>query len=170
MGLDLRSVVFAPVLVQMKKRAGDLRNVKGFPRIGIEAWLKVQVVAAIGKRVRQICGKGPDLLLDDGSNVGTPLELKAATDFNRAYFLEPVEKYGVPCLFLGDGRRFKSGSEAALFLKNERDDVEVIGCEVFSDGAGQWVVGLVSPCRSQGQATGPTCHEPRERLVAGRHS
>jgi hypothetical protein len=37
MGLDLRSVVFAPMLAQMKKRAGDLRNVKGFPRTGIEA-------------------------------------------------------------------------------------------------------------------------------------
>jgi hypothetical protein len=143
MGLDLRSVVFAPVLEQMTRRAGDLRNVKKFPRTGIEAWLKVQVVAALGKRVRKLCAKGPDLLLDDGSDVGTPLELKAATDFNRAYFLEPLKKYGVPCLFLGDGTRHKR------FPASDHDDFEVIGYEVFSDGEEQWVVGLVSPRRSQ---------------------
>jgi hypothetical protein len=139
MGLDLRSVVFAPVLARMKKRVGDLRNVKRFPRTGIEAWLKVQVVAALGERVRKLCNEGPDLLLDDGTDAGTGLELKAATDFNRAYFLEPLTKYGIPCLFLGDGSRHES------FPTSDHDDFEVIGYEVFSDGEGQWVVGLVSP-------------------------
>jgi hypothetical protein len=143
MGLDLRSVVFAPVLARMKKRAGDLRNVKWFPRTGIEAWLKVQVVAALGERVRKLCNEGLDLLLDDGTDAGTGLELKAATDFNRAYFLEPLTKYGIPCLFLGDGSRHER------FPTSDHDDFEVIGYEVFSDGEGQWVVGLVNPRQSQ---------------------
>jgi hypothetical protein len=148
-------VVFTPVLERVKIRAGDLLEVKRFRRTGIEAWLKVQVVAALGERVRKLCNEGPDLLLDDGTDAGTKLELKAATDFNRRYLLEPLRKFGAPCLFLGDGSRFKSGSEAALFLKNERDDFEVIGCEVFFDGQGQWIVGLVSPGRSQNQSRPP---------------
>jgi hypothetical protein len=141
MGLDLRSVVFVPVLAQMKMRAGSLRNVKRFKRCGIEGWFKVEVVAALGERVLAICNKDPDLLLSDR----TGLELKAATDFNRGYFLEPLKKYRAPCLFLGDGSRHKS------FPTSGDDDFEVIGYEVFSDGAGQWAVGLVSPGRSQDQ-------------------
>lgn len=156
MGLDLRSVVFTPVLARVKRRAESLREVKRFPRTGIEGWLKVEVVAALGERVRKLCNDGPDLLLNDGTEAGTRLELKAATDFNRTYILEPLTTYGAPCLFLGDGSRFKSGSEAALFLKEYRDDFETIGCEVFSDGAGQWVVGLVIPRRSQD----PTARTP----------
>jgi hypothetical protein len=49
-------------------------------------------------------------------------------------------------LFLGDGSRHKS------FPTRDHDDFEVIGYEVFSDRAGQWVVGLVSPGRSQDQS------------------
>ena len=145
-GSYLRSVVFAPVLAQVKMRAGDLRNVKRFPRTGIEAWLKVEVVAALGERVRKLCTKGFDLLLDDGTDAGTGLELKAATDFNIISFLDPLQKYGVPCLFLGDGTLYKS------FPTSGYDDFEVIGYEVFSDGAEQWVLGLVSPGRSQDQS------------------
>ena len=86
-------------------RAGDLLEVKRFLRTGIEAWLKVQVVAALGERVRKLCNEGPDLLLDDGTDAGTRLELKAGTNFDRGYFLQPLTKYGAPCLFLGDGAR-----------------------------------------------------------------
>ena len=129
----------------MKMRAASLRNVKRFKRCGIEGWFKVEVVAAVRERMRKICREGPDLLLDDGSDVGTLLKLKAATDFNKGYFLAPLRKYGVSCLFLGDGTRYKS------FPASDHDDFEVIGYEVFSDGAGQWVVGLVSPRRSQDQ-------------------
>jgi hypothetical protein len=121
----------------MKKRAGSLRNMKRFKKCGIEGWFKVEVVAALGKRVQEIRNKGADLLL----SAGTELELKAATDLNWIYILNGLE-YGAPCLFLGDG----SGNES--FPTNDPDDFEVIGCEVFSDGAGQWIVGLLSPRQS----------------------
>jgi hypothetical protein len=133
-GFDLWSVVFSPVLDRVKKRAGSLRNMKRFQKCGIEGWLKVEVVAALGERVRAIRGKGPDMLLSDG----TELELKAATDLNLIYILSGLE-YGAPCLFLGDGDRNES------FPTNDLDDFEVIGCEVFSDGTGQWIVGLLNP-------------------------
>jgi hypothetical protein len=143
----LRSVVFTPVLARVKMRAESLREVKRFPRTGIEGWLKVEVVAALGReRVRKLCNDGPDLLLNDGTDAGTRLELKAATDFNRTYILEPLTTYDVPCLFLVDGSRYKS------FPTSDHDDFEVIGYEVFSDGEGQWVVGLVSPGRLQNQS------------------
>jgi hypothetical protein len=96
--------------------------------------LKVEVVAALGERVQKICNKGADLLLSDG----TELELKAATDLNWIYILNGLD-YGAPCLFLGDG----SGN--TRFLTTDHDDFEVIGCEIFSDGAGQWIFGLLSP-------------------------
>jgi hypothetical protein len=88
-------------------------------------------------------------LLNDGTHAGTSLELKAATNFSTPYFLEPLKKkkkYGVPCLFLADGTKHEK------FPTSDHDDFEVIGYEVFSDGAGQWVVGLVSPRRSQDQS------------------
>jgi hypothetical protein len=154
MGLDLRSVVFDPVLERMKMRADSLRNVKRFKRTGIEGWFKVEVVATIGARVLAVCNNGPDLLLSDG--IG--LELKAATDFNRGYFLEPLKKYRAPCLFLGDGSRHKS------FPTSDHDDFEVIAYEVLSDGAGQWAVGLVSPGRSQDQ---PRLHPGLAATVFG---
>ena len=96
--------------------------------------------------MRKLCNDGPDLLLNDGTDAGTRLELKAATDFNRTYILEPLTTHDVPCLFLVDGSRYKS------FPTRDHDDFEVIGYEVFSDGEGQWVVGLVSPGRLQNQS------------------
>ena len=66
MGFDLRSVVFTPVLERMKKRAGSLRNMKRFKKCGIEGWLKVEVVAALGEIVQEVRGKGADMLLSDG--------------------------------------------------------------------------------------------------------
>jgi hypothetical protein len=74
------------VLEQMKMRADSLREVKRFGRCGIEGWFKVEVVAALGKRVWQICGRGPDLLLNDGTDAGAGLELKAERNFSKFWF------------------------------------------------------------------------------------
>jgi hypothetical protein len=92
----------------------------------------------LGGSVQKICNKGPDLSLSDGSK----LELKAATDLDWIYILRGLE-YDAPCLFSGDG----NGGES--LSRNDHDDFEVIGCEFFSDGAGQWIVGLLSPRQSQ---------------------
>jgi len=134
MAIDLRNDVFLPVLAQMRERAESLRNIKRFPRTGIEAWFKVEIVAVLGNKVKALRNKGPDLEFEDGTKV----ELKAATDFNKSYFiLEPIRKYGVPCLFLGDGTGLPE------FTPASSDDFEVVGWEVFSDG--EWIIGLVKP-------------------------
>ena len=136
MAIDLRNDVFVPVLARMRKRVESLHNIKRFPRTGIEGWFKVEIVAVLGNKVKALRNKGPDLEFEDGTKV----ELKAATDFNKAYFiLEPIRKYGVPCLFLGDG----TGQTG--FTPASSDDFEVVGCEVFSDG--EWIIGLVKPRR-----------------------
>jgi hypothetical protein len=62
---------------------------------------------------------------------GTELELKAGVDLNWISILSGLE-CGAPCLFLGDGNVNES------FPTSDLDDFEVIGYEVFSDGAGQW--------------------------------
>ena len=138
--LDLRTDVFAPVLARMRAQEGSLRAMKRFKRTGIEGWFKVEVVAALGNLVRALLNVGPDLLIDDGSDLGTKIELKAATNFDRVWFVQGIGKYGVPCLFLGDG----TGKQK--FPCTDDDHFDVVGCEVFADGAGgDWFVGLVRP-------------------------
>lgn len=55
----LRSVVFTPVLARVKMRAESLREVKRFPRTGIEGWLKVEVVAALGRESAEALQRRP---------------------------------------------------------------------------------------------------------------
>ena len=135
MAIDLRNDVFVPVLARMRKRVESLRGIKRFQRTGIEGWFKVEIVAALGNRVKAIHNRGPDLEFEDGTKV----ELKAATNFHSAWLLQPISKYGVPCLFLGDG----TGRTALTAASS--DDFEVVGCDVFSDG--EWIIGLVKPRR-----------------------
>ncbi len=135
MAIDLRNEIFVPVLARIRKRVESLRSIKRFQRTGIEGWFKVEIVAALGNKVKAIRNRGPDLEFEDG----TKIELKAATDFNMSWFLQPISKYGVPCLFLGDGTG-RTGLTAA-----SSDDFEVVGCEVLSDG--EWIIGLVKPRR-----------------------
>jgi hypothetical protein len=95
----------------------------------------VEVVAAIGDIVRSIQNKGPDIVLIDGTQV----ELKAATNFDKRYFLDPINKYGCASLFLGDG----SNNALTAF---DGDGIEIVGCEFFNDGKnGRWVLGLMKP-------------------------
>jgi len=135
MTIDLKNDVFAPVLARVKKRRALLRNMKRFPNSGIEGWFKVEIIAVLGDRVEALKNKGPDLLLKDGTKV----ELKAGTNFSRAWFVEPIRKYDVPCLFLGDG------TGQTEFPITSRDDFEVVGCQVFSDGSGEWMISLLKP-------------------------
>jgi len=124
----------------MKERKDSLRNMKRFPNAGIEGWLKVEVVAVLGDKVRALQNKGPDLLLEDGTKKGMGLELKASTNFARTYYLEPLYKYRVPCLFLSGDGTGRTG-----FPTTDQDDFEVVDCKVFSDGLGEWIIGLVKP-------------------------
>jgi hypothetical protein len=143
LAIDLRNDVFAPVLARVKERVESLGDIKRFRRTGIEGWFKVEVVAALGKKkVRALQNKGPDLVIEDGTPSGMKLELKAATNFDRAWFLGPIRKYGTPCLFLGDGTG-RTGFKAAA-----KDHFEVVGAEVFLDkSGGKWIMGLVRPRR-----------------------
>ncbi len=138
--MDLRNDVFLPVLARVSERAESLGHVKRFPRAGIEGWLKVEVVAALDRKVRSLRNKGPDPVLEDGTRDGMPLELKAATNFDPAWYLDPMRKYGTPCLFLGDG------AGQAELKPAGRDDFDVLGLEVFPDAlGGKWALGLVKP-------------------------
>jgi len=74
LGIDLRTEVFLPVVARVKERAESLGNVKRFPRTGIEGWFKVEIVAVLGKKVRSLRNKGPDLVIEDGTKDGTKVE------------------------------------------------------------------------------------------------
>ncbi|HUX97074.1 MAG TPA: hypothetical protein VMV47_15160 [Bacteroidales bacterium] len=138
--MDLKCEIFDPVAARIRLRIDSLRNIKRFPRTGIEAWFKVEIVAALGQIVRSLNNKGPDLLLDDGSIQGLQIEIKAANDFNPSWcFLDPVRKYGCPCFFLCDG------TDPKKLVYKMADDMEIVAYEVISDGKNDWLLGLVKP-------------------------
>ncbi len=134
--MDLKTDILIPVAKRIRERADSLRVVKRFPRSGIEGWLKVEAVAALGDKVKKLQNKGPDLVLQDDLT----LELKGATDLNPSWIKGGALKYNAPCLFLGDGRQ----PERIAALRAD-GTIELIGYEVFSDGNSEWVVGIISP-------------------------
>jgi len=135
MSLDLKRDVFQPVVSRITERSDSLRDVKRFSNVGIEGWFKVEIVAALGGKVTSLNNKGPDLTLEDQ----TKIEIKAATNFAKSWcVIDPIKKYGFPVLFLADG------SDPTKFTEGD-DAFEVIGCEVVSDGANSWLLGLAKP-------------------------
>jgi hypothetical protein len=135
MNINLKTDVFEPVVTRIIERRDSLSNVKRFQRAGIEGWLKVEIVAALGNLVKSLQNKGPDLILKDG----TKIELKAATDFNKSFFFEPIRKYGCACMFLGDG------DKPEKLTNHGESDFEIVGFKVFSDGKNKWLLGLIKP-------------------------
>lgn len=137
MNHELKSDVFEPVAKRIIARSDSLLNIKRFQRTGIEGWFKVEIVAALGNMVNSLQNKGPDLLLDDD----TQIELKAATDFHKGFFVDPIRKYkySAHCLFMGDG------TDPTTLTSCVEPDIDIVGFKVFSDGRNNWLLGLVSP-------------------------
>jgi len=135
---ELKSEVFEPVAKQIIARSDSLLNIKHFQRTGVEGWFKVEIIAALGNMVKSVQNKGPDLLLDDG----TLVELKAATDFHKRFFVEPIREYreyGAHCLFMGDGTKLN------ILTNCVEPDIDIVAFKVFSDGRNDWLLGLASP-------------------------
>lgn len=133
--MDLKSDFFLPVAKRIRERADSLREIQRFPRSGIEAWLKVEAVAALGRKVKAIKNRGPDLVMHSGERI----ELKAATDLNVSDLRKGAIRYNTPCLILGDGHN------SARIGRLSGNGIRLAECEVFSDGSHQWVLGLLVP-------------------------
>jgi hypothetical protein len=134
---ELKANVFDPVSAQIRKRASVLQHVRRFPHCGIEGWLKVEAVAALGDLVKAVNNKGPDLRLEGGDRI----ELKGATDFWLDNIEQGATRYGVPCLFLADG----SQTARMDTLSDSESEVELVASTLFSDGKNQWVIGMIIP-------------------------
>jgi len=132
--MDLKRDLFLPVAKRLRDRADSLREMRRFPRSGIEGWLKVEVVAALGEKVTKLQNKGPDIVLSTGDKV----ELKAATNLEPRYLRDGSTKYNTSCIFLGDGRDPMRVAQIA------GNGVKLVAYEVFSDGFNEWVVGIVA--------------------------
>jgi len=135
MVMDLKEDVFLPVVERVKERKESLRNMKRFSRSGIEGWFKVEIVAALGNKIKSIKNEGPDFTLEDG----TDIKIKAATNFVRNYYVAAVKEYGCPCLFLLDGTNLPK------LPFDPKTGVELIGSEIVRDGDDNWIVGMVKP-------------------------
>lgn len=132
--MDLKLDIFVPVLKRIICRVESLRSIKRFQKTGIEGWFKVEIVAALDTRIQSLNNKGPDILFDDN----TELEIKAATDFNKSYFInDPIQKYGCPCLFLGDG------TKRSILEEKLDENIGIVAYEIISDGENDWLLGLV---------------------------
>jgi hypothetical protein len=137
--MDLKEDIFLPVASRIRTRADSLRAIKRFARSGIEGWLKVEAVAALDAKIKQVQNTGPDLELGDG----TKIELKAATNFELSWIIDAGLKYKCPCLFLGDGK-----DRAKIEKINQLSNINLIGYEIFSDGESDWVIGIAEQiCR-----------------------
>lgn len=136
MALDLKQDVFQSVVARVRERADSLRNMMRFHNSGIEGWFKVEIVAALGEKVALVHNKGPDLTLEDGTNI----EIKAATNFAKSWCVtEPLRKYGKPVLFLA-GR-----ANPEKLTRGKDDSFEIVACEGVSDGTNDWLLGMVKP-------------------------
>ena len=136
MTLDLNQDVFQPVLKRVIDRRESLRSVRRFSNVGIEGWFKVEIVAALGDKVISIKNDGPDLILEDK----TEIEIKAATSFAKSWcVVDPLQKYGTPVLFLADGANPEN------LTSGKNDDFEIVAHEIFSDGMNDWRLGMVKP-------------------------
>jgi hypothetical protein len=134
--LVLKEDIFHPIAVRIQVKADSLKEIKRFLRTGIEGWFKVEVVAALGKKIKKLKNKGPDLIIENDLKI----ELKAATDLNLAYIRDGALKYRCPCLFLGDG------NDPSRIEAIEKDpQIRFIGHEIFSDGENKWVIGIIEP-------------------------
>ena len=132
---DGLSVILSRISSKVRERADSLDHIFRFKRSGIEAWFKVEVVAALGDLVVSLNNKGPDLTLSNGMMI----ELKGATDFNPSYLRDGALKDKVPCLFLGNGEEVKNINRLKAMTS-----IRVIGLE-FIKGHYQWVVGCIVP-------------------------
>jgi len=136
MVLDLYRDVFQPVAARLTERTDSLRSIKRFSNSGIEGWFKVEIVAALGDKVISIKNVGPDLILEDRTNI----QIKAATNFDKSWcILYPLQKYGTPVLFLADGARPEK------FTSGNNEIFEIVGCQIISDGMNNWLLGMVKP-------------------------
>jgi hypothetical protein len=134
--LDLKKIIFHQVPARIRGKADSLKEIKRFPKTGIEGWLKVEVVAALGKKVMALKNRGSDLILENDLKI----ELKAATDLNLAYIRDGALKYKCACLFLGDG------NDPSRIEAIEKDpQIRFIEHEIFSDGENKWVIGIIEP-------------------------
>lgn len=126
--------IFDIVARRVREKKESLRELKRFQSMGIEGWLKVEAIAALGDRVQKVRNRGPDLVLEDNIEI----ELKAATDFNPKYIIEGATKYQTKCLFLGDG----SDKENIEKLRSE-EAIKVVSAEIFRDNGNEWIIGLI---------------------------
>jgi hypothetical protein len=137
----LKEKVFGPVAKRVMDRADSLLRIARFPLTGIEGWLKVEAVRALGDLVQKLQNRGPDLGL-----VGDRfIELKGATDCNPSWILGGL-KYQtdyprLACLFIG------SGSNIPACVERLKQDSRVVAYETFSIGTDNWIVGLIVPMR-----------------------
>ena len=135
--MDIENDVLKPVAERIRQKADSLRGLHRFVNAGIEGWLKVEAVRALGTIVRGLRGKVPDLELNDG----TLIELKAGTGRSTHDFAVGC-KYGTACIFLAAGH---DPSHQAAFLSKLMLQVNLLAYEIIPDGSDDWVLGLIVP-------------------------
>jgi hypothetical protein len=65
----LKKVIFHPVAARIRGKADSLKEIKRFPKTVIEGWLKVEAVAALGKKITALKNRGPDLIFENGLQI-----------------------------------------------------------------------------------------------------
>ena len=138
--MDLLEDILNPVTSRILDKRDSLKDVKRLVSAGLEGWFKVEIVAALKDKVRELQNRGPCLLLEDH----TEIEIKAGIDFNPEYIIAGSLKYNCPCIFLGDADNHK---QIAALTSNRR--IRIVGYKMFNDGTSDWIIGMIHPQSSK---------------------
>lgn len=143
----IEKAIFNRVFKRIEERKDSIKSLEPFRAkgVGIEGWLKVEVIRALeempGIKVTKINGKGADLTLKIEKDGEKKIELKSGTNFGLSYVNKAIKKYPeAPCLFLLASNRPKDDKKKMNGMKAELD---IYQKEIKSKGTGIWIIGLV---------------------------
>lgn len=142
--MNIKSEIFVSMCDRIDQQKDSLPAARRIKFGGIEAWFKVEVLTALGQKVKHVSNRGPDLELQ--GNIF--LELKASTNYRAAWITSSLLRQiadpkwrSCYCLFLAEG----SNSDTKIKKLIEKYRVQVLDYCVINDGFGDWLIGLVEP-------------------------
>ncbi len=124
--------LFKKISERIENNSDSLQYCKICNNMGLEGWLKVETIRALENKVKKVCGKGADLILDV-NNEEIKVELKGMSNFDISYIKKGFKQAEV-VLFLADGNKKK-------FLKLGRGINSRYN--FFTDGKNEWVISMM---------------------------
>jgi hypothetical protein len=142
MGEEQLKSIFQQIASRLESRRDSLSEIKklenssnGSKGMGIEGWLQVEAVKALGEKIKKVQNRGPDLIIDDNGKK-FDIELKGMSNFSvtdNSFKAHQADTY----LFLCD---FDGNQEKKLERLKNIKKWKLIDYRKFNDGVGDWIL------------------------------